>query len=118
MTEQYVMANIRMPIRINADGTTYPFAEYITFELEECEKVDETMPHADIHSSFKESLSKIFMNKTNDVENTEEPEPPIKLYISQEELDTRPIKKSIKNTTFKNRSNNFTRRTARNYHSN
>lgn len=118
MTEQYVMANIRMPIRINADGTTCPFAEYITFELEECEKIDETMPHTDIHSSFKESLSKIFMNKTNDVEKTEESEPPMRLHISQEELDTRPIKKTIKNTTFKNRSSKIARRTARNYHSN
>ena len=60
MTERYVMANIKMPIRINADGSTDPFAEYMTFDLEECNKIDDTIPRTDIQSSFKESLSKLF----------------------------------------------------------
>ena len=136
MNERYVMANIKMPIKINADRTTEPLAEYISFELEQCDKPSANLKSRNVQSEFIQSINRLF-NQPDETESTIDPpqniemnetestiEPPqnmekelsFALTITKEEIKRPPKKSAGHNTTFKNLHHNArTRHTVKNY---
>jgi len=72
MNERYVMANIKMPIKINADRTTEPLAEYISFELEQCDKPSANLKSRNVQSEFIQSINRLF-NQPDETESTIDP---------------------------------------------
>jgi len=121
MNERYVMANIKMPIKINRDGTTEPLAEYISFELEQCNKPSANLKSRNVQSEFIQSINRLF-NQPNETESTIdtpqniEKELSFALTITKEEIKRPPKKSAGHNTTFKNLHHNArTRHTVKNY---
>jgi len=123
MNERYVMANIKLPIRINDDGSTSPLTDYITFELEKCDKLSENITRSNIQEEFIENITRIFNENLGQDPNAVVQQPvegeheqvTKQLFVSQQELDKRAKKTSVHNTSFKNKHGQTTRRTVRNY---
>lgn len=110
MNDRYVMANIKMPIRINSDGTTEPLAEYISFELEECDKPAENLKTRNVQAEFIENINRLF-----NTDRTIEKVPPLTLTITKQEMNRPPRKSAVHNTSFKNIHNARSRHTIKNY---
>ena len=120
MNDRYVMANIKMPIKVNADGSTEPLPEYISFELEKCDKPSENVKSKNVQSEFIENINRLFNIHQNDEQSNPVIEPakeesPIVLTVTKEEINNRPKKSSVHNTTFKNIHNPRSRHTMKNY---
>jgi|Laugresu1bdmlbdd_1035124.scaffolds.fasta_scaffold02388_5 hypothetical protein len=116
MNEQYVMANIQLPIRIHPDGSTEPLAEYMTFLLEKCDKLPDNIVPNNAKTEFAEKI-RGFLNSYEQPRPTTQVSAPIPytLTVTYQELSERPKKSSIHNTSFKNKRNPYTRYTAKNY---
>lgn len=122
MNDRYVMANIKMPIKVNADGTTDPLAEYMSFELEECDKPDANLKPRNVQSEFIENINRLFNIHQNEQNSSVieplkniEKEPPIALTITKDEINRHPKKSAAHNTSFKNIHNARSRHTIKNY---
>jgi hypothetical protein len=86
MNERYVMANIKMPIKINADRTTEPLAEYISFELEQCDKPSANLKSRNVQSEFIQSINRLF-NQPDETESTIEPPQNIEMNETESTID-------------------------------
>ena len=119
MNDRYVMANIKMPIKVNADGTTEPLAEYMSFQLEECEKPPENLKPRNVQSDFIENINRLFNihqdEKNSSIIEPHKKESPIVLTVTKEEINKRPKKSAAHNTSFKNIHNARSRHTVKNY---
>lgn len=119
MNDRYVMANIKLPIKINTDGSTEPLAEYISFELEECDKPPANLKPRNVQSEFIDNINRLFNIHHNEQSNPaiESPkkESPIVLTITKQEMNRHPKKSALHNTSFKNIHNARSRHTVKNY---
>ena len=106
MSYQYVMANIQIPIKIHANGSTEPLPEYIKINISECDGLPEKVESPSIESDFMEQIRNIVSpNKkeesVSDIVNM--------LTISKEEVKNKKQKQHSHNITFKNSSSSHRR---------
>jgi hypothetical protein len=131
---QYVMANIKIPIQINATGKTAPLMEYISIAIEKCD----TLPQKSIENikdiSIIDLINSALLDTTSyqntptatpvvaepfceDEINTEEKEVPEQkpLSVSKLELETKKLGRVRQNTTFKHKHRAFSRYSVKNH---
>jgi hypothetical protein len=111
MNERYVMANIKLPIRIHSNGSTEPLTDYISFLLEPCDKLPDNISPSNVQTEFIENLKRLLppsepVDKVVDRPNA--------LIITPQELHARPAKSSSHNTSFKNKRASYMRYTVKN----
>jgi hypothetical protein len=136
---QYVMANIKIPIQINAAGKTTPIMEYISIAIEKCD----TLPQKSIENikdiSIIDLINSALLDTTSyqktadatpiiaeqsyedDVEDKiDEKEDPVAelqkpLSVSKLELETKKRGRVRQNTTFKQKHRAFSRYSVKNH---
>jgi hypothetical protein len=129
---QYVMANIKIPIRINSTGETSPLMEYIAIAIEKCDSLPaksvDNLKELSMVDLINSALFDVEFHK-EDVMASPEPEsvekdegatpasspefPP--LFVSKEEVETKSHAKSRQNTTFKQKHRKISRYSMKNY---
>lgn len=101
MSKQYVIANIKIPIEILENGSTNPFMERCSIELEKCQILPPE--NKNNNSLFIEKLTE-FINKNtnhNKSENTQTNNIISNLFVDKNEIKSRSKPRSLI-TTFKN----------------
>ena len=135
-SNQYVMANIKIPIQINAAGKTTPIMEYISIAIEKCD----TLPQKSIENikdiSIIDLINSALLDTTsyqNNADASEETEPSCEhvddvnikedpapqphkpLSVSKFELETKRQVRIRQNTTFKHKQRAFSRYSVKNH---
>ena len=132
-SNQYVMANIKIPIQINAAGKTTPIMEYISIAIEKCD----TLPQKSIENikdiSIIDLINSALLDTTSyqktpvvaepaseDEYKTDEKEDPVAefqkpLSVSKLELETKRQVRIRQNTTFKHKQRAFSRYSVKNH---
>lgn len=135
-SNQYVMANIKIPIQINAAGKTTPIMEYISIAIEKCD----TLPQKSIENikdiSIIDLINSALLDTTSyqktadaseetepscehvdDVNVKEDPAPQHNkpLSVSKFELETKRQVRVRQNTTFKQKHRAFSRYSVKNH---
>ena len=114
MNDRYVTANIRLPLRVNLDGSTDPLPEYMTILIEQCEQLPTDPPTNNASDEFACQLQAILnLYKTSSPPSPAPP--PLKMTIKQNELNNRPVKPALHNTSFKSKRPSFNRHTVKNH---
>lgn len=131
---QYVMANIKIPIQINATGKTAPLMEYISIAIEKCD----TLPQKSIENikdiSIIDLINSALLDATscqnaptvtpvvaepsceNEIDTEEKEDPAQKpLSVSKLELETKKLGRVRQNTTFKQKPRAFSRYSIKNH---
>lgn len=105
---QIVMANIKLPIYVNNDGSLEPMTEYITIQIEECKELPEK------NNENNKSLMDEIHNILSSVNKPPEPEPEPNIMISIEEILEKRQKKTRNNLSLKKNSKNIHKYTMKN----
>ena len=101
MSKQYIIANIKIPIEILENGSTHPFMERCTIELEKCEILPPE--NKSNNSLFIEKLTEFINKNTNHTKSETAPTNDIisNLFVNKNEIKSRSKNRSLV-TTFKN----------------
>lgn len=125
MNDRYVIANVRLPLRVHLDGSTKPLPEYMTLTIEKCDQLPTDPPANNASAEFASQLQAILnLYNTNTPlsatlpppspdDHTVQEEVPFKMTVTQNELHNRPVKSTLHNTSFKSQRHNYHRHTAK-----
>jgi hypothetical protein len=103
----YFIANIKIPLEIKADDSFDPMMDYISVEIEKCEKLPEKVDISIVQTNFFEQIKSLLLTQPSVIENEIKDENTNnELVFVPEELNkiNTKNKKKFKNITFKNYS--------------
>ena len=95
----YLMANIKLPIEVDKDGTINPMIDHISIDINNCETLPDKVDISIIKTEFLEKIKNLLGFEQKQKHSPGEISD--KLIISAEEIGKTQKSKS-KNTTFKN----------------
>lgn len=117
---KYIIANIKIPMKINNDGTYETLPNYLTINFENINELPSQMENDYNNEHIKKQILSLLNSKVSDdvllEEDKEgEKEKEINLVVSIDDINKRKHRHHTKNITFKNNPTHITRYTAKNY---
>ena len=111
--KNYILANIKIPMEINEDGSFETLPDYLTILFENLKELP-SLSDNDYNNEYIKQQIKSLLNNNNSIT------PPLTEIIptiSQNELNNRKNRHHKKNITFKKKPSSINRFTAKNYSS-
>ena len=103
----YFIANIKIPLEIKEDDSFDPMIDYISVEIEKCEKLPEKVDISIVQTNFFQQIKSLLLTQTPVIENEiKDKNINNQVVLVTEELNkiNTKDKRKIKNITFKNYS--------------
>lgn len=113
-TKNYILANIKIPMEINEDGSFETLPDYLTILFENLKELPSPSDNDYNNEYIKQQIKSLLNNNNNNITDTP---PEIIPTISQNELNNRKNRHHKKNITFKKKPSSINRFTAKNYSS-
>ena len=112
--KKYVLANIKIPMEINENGSFEPMPDYVSISIEKMDNAPQKSG-IDYNNEYirEQILSLLTIKKCDNINNEEIEES--SLIIKYDELLNRIQKSHNKNISFKNKKTSTSRYTAKNY---
>jgi hypothetical protein len=115
-TKNYILANIKIPMEINEDGSFETLPDYLTILFENLKELPSPSDN-DYNNEYIKQQIKSLLNNNNNNNSIIPPLTEIIPTISQNELNNRKNRHHKKNITFKKKPSSINRFTAKNYSS-
>jgi hypothetical protein len=121
MEKKYVIANIKIPMEVNEDGSYNPLPDYITMSFE---KILESPQKPDIsynNDYIRDQILSLFESDNKEIiedaetEEADSSKEEIHPIISYDELRNKQHKTHNKNISFKNKKSSTTKYSVKNY---
>jgi hypothetical protein len=120
---KYILANIKIPMKINSDGTYETLPNYLTIIFENINELPSKMENDYNNEHIKKQIISLLNRKGSDdvlleekdKEEEKEEKKETKLVVSIDDINKRKHRPHKKNLTFKNNPTHITRYTAKNY---